>query len=1039
MCEEVFPNPKTLINHLECKHQTKKISFACGKCDFKGATPRSVGSHLKYCKGPRVPKRFCCGECDFTSDHQNGVLVHKSVKHRESYATSLPAKSIFTWTDAELKSLAQKELVLQNEKGKYPNKSLQAFFKHRTVQAVGKIRQSDRYKTILREVKHSENTESENVITNEVEQTLDHKADSEKFLRNWLCQTTVHNNTIQKEIYEYVGDSLLREQDSWDQCKSNLSAIIKLRTVNKKRAKPRPKPWIYQARKQKQTKYKRKYERFKKVQSDLDANKSRTMKQILSDTYEYDDDKVEPNISDIEKVYRERVEHNTKTDTSRTSIGKVENDSTVYGEISVEEIVNVLNSTDKQTASGIDSWTLKHVHKIGSLNMKVIFNLWFLKGTPKSEKECRTILLHKGSDKELVTNWRPITIGNISTRLYAKIWDNRLRQKVKLDVRQKAFTPVDGCYENVKTIQQVIRTSQKKRRELNLLFLDLSKAFDTILHESIRMGLIRKGVPEDIQGVIFDLYRDAKTTISNGKGKTREININSGVKQGCPLSPLLFNIVMDELVDHLQTLNIGFTIENSKLCIMAFADDLVLVTDSYADMEVLINECEKFFDSKGLSVNAKKSLSFRSLPVKGKKSMKIIDAAHRLWKGVNLPSASYSKLMRYLGVELNPLGEIVLPLAEWESQFSRLAKAPLKPGQRVWAIREILTPRISYQLRLSDAGVTKVKKINQLTRKWFKKFLHLPEWTPNAWVYSKGGGNLADQMVRTAKSRSKANKKMIASTDEIAASVGRANEQATNELLKRAKLDDVELSKMTNIADKRRLEEIMKQKDGISLHTIATTDVTRRNLWNAKTVSGKSLVLAAKALSGTLPTKMNLHRGNCKPELIKCRRCKTANETTLHVLNECSYTKRHSMKRHNNICDKIAKDLKKNNENVVIWREKTLNVNRENFKPDITMQKGDELTIVEITIPYEKDERTLARREREKEEKYAILTPNNLNITGIGTTKIYGIAIGSCGTITASTVKKLKHLNIKSSAESLALTTLMSSCRLWDHFENGNE
>ena len=63
--------------------------------------------------------------------------------------------------------------------------------------------------------------------------------------------------------------------------------------------------------------------------------------------------------------------------------------------------------------------------------------------------------------------------------LYAKLWDKRLMQNITLDERQKGFVLVDGCFENVKILQQVIKEQRRKRKEYNVVFLDLAKAFDT--------------------------------------------------------------------------------------------------------------------------------------------------------------------------------------------------------------------------------------------------------------------------------------------------------------------------------------------------------------------------------------------------------------------------------------------------------------------------------------------------------------------------------------------------------------------------------
>ena len=128
-------------------------------------------------------------------------------------------------------------------------------------------------------------------------------------------------------------------------------------------------------------------------------------------------------------------------------------------------------------------------------------------------------------------------------RLYAKVWDKRLRANIKLGDRQKDFVPVDGCFENVKILQNIIKQQRRKRKEYNIVFLDLAKAFDLVSHQSIRKGLIRKGIPPTVIEGIMNMYKRSTTKISVGSQTTRTININSGVKQGCPLSPLLFNLI----------------------------------------------------------------------------------------------------------------------------------------------------------------------------------------------------------------------------------------------------------------------------------------------------------------------------------------------------------------------------------------------------------------------------------------------------------------------------------------------------------------
>ena len=64
---------------------------------------------------------------------------------------------------------------------------------------------------------------------------------------------------------------------------------------------------------------------------------------------------------------------------------------------------------------------------------------------------------------------------------------------------------MDDCFEIVKTLQQVIKQYRKRRKEINIVLLDLTKAFDTISHKSIRKGLTRKGVPAHVIGTIEEM------------------------------------------------------------------------------------------------------------------------------------------------------------------------------------------------------------------------------------------------------------------------------------------------------------------------------------------------------------------------------------------------------------------------------------------------------------------------------------------------------------------------------------------------------
>ena len=158
------------------------------------------------------------------------------------------------------------------------------------------------------------------------------------------------------------------------------------------------------------------------------------------------------------------------------------------------------------------------------------------------------------------------------------------------------------CYENILFLKQAIKRGRTNNSETNIVFLDLAKAFDTVPHSTIDRALKRQQVHQRYINIVKEKYKDMKTKIKLNNEETRMISINSGVK----LSPTLFNLLMDELITDISKMKCGIQVEGERVSIMAFADDLVLLTDNYNDMNLVLKEASKFFNARNLKVNPRK-------------------------------------------------------------------------------------------------------------------------------------------------------------------------------------------------------------------------------------------------------------------------------------------------------------------------------------------------------------------------------------------------------------------------------------------------
>ena len=995
-------------------------------------------------------EQWQCTDCHLIFLTEGSLKVHRAVKHPSAYNDELLETKRHRVTESELRRIAREELritqgtIMDDARGLVDELFLSGVA-NRSIDMLRKIRARREYQEIrlnefqaLQQRLQAGNTNDNGDIPAEgipthigedgndlnQEGVLRLKAQAE-VLRYILHPTAEEADSIHPDILAYA-NAALQGRDTWLETRDKLLPPHKPRRNRPVRVGRGP-----LRNHRRKNRFTARYERFKLTQELLRDDRKATLNKIF-EGQELTRSEEFPDIVDVENTFVERLENNDSQDTSPTIFGEPCEpcESTSFGAFPADFVLEVHNKIDGKSAPGRDGVIKKQLTKLGKVNLAIIMNLWFWRGIPPDCKKNRTILLHKKGDRKVVDNWRPITIGDLLVRLYAKLWDTRLRKVIQIEERQQAFRPVDGCLNNVKMIQYMIKQSRKNKKELNIVFLDLSKAFDKVLHTSIHKALLRKGVATDvIDTILTDLYGGASTEVTIRSNKsTRPINIRNGVKQGCTLSPFLFNLVIDELMTRLRESKLGVSVGEELVAGMAFADDLSLAATSAEDMVELLKICEEFFDSKALEVNATKCSSLRLVPATNSKRMKVITTVHRWWKNTGIPCVTFEDMDKYLGVKITPLGEVLINVQEWKRRLENLRKAALKPFQRADAIRDLLVPRLIHLLRLSDAQKSVIKRVFGPIKTAYKRCLHLPDWTSDSWLHHPKGGRLPNLLLTIARSRVRSTVKMAKSSDRAIVTMGLGLEVKAQKLKRLVGFDGIEDSKWEETEELNRRLKLKGELNGEARLTMLKSSHGRGWwLWSGN-MKGSYMVNTLRMLSGTLPTKINTTRG--RPDLSKlCRRCHATAETDIHVLQICPANQSLIKRRHDIIVRRIGADLRDKGWTVAIERVFMIASGRRH--PDLWMYKDNIAILADVQIPYEKDEATLKDRLNKKQLKYDEL----LNECGFPDTaterKVLGLIIGAAGTMIPETETPFRELQLKSKLNTYCRLAAEGSSKIW--------
>ena len=245
-----------------------------------------------------------------------------------------------------------------------------------------------------------------------------------------------------------------------------------------------------------------------------------------------------------------------------------------------------------------------------------MFNLALQHGLPYDWSTNWIKPLHKGGDVDNVSNYRTIMVGSIMAKLFGCIMEMKISEWAELNNKrahgQAGFRKHHNTIDHLVTLRVLMEESRLKGKKLYCCFVDFKKAFDMVPRNNLWKRMEELQVPIEFMYAISRIYEKVMCRVHMQDQISDFFASTIGVKQGCPLSPTLFGLAIDELeqmvLEFMHEEGIEeVMIKNVVIMLLLYADDVVLLAHTLEDAQKLMKVLENFCLHSGLVVNVSKT------------------------------------------------------------------------------------------------------------------------------------------------------------------------------------------------------------------------------------------------------------------------------------------------------------------------------------------------------------------------------------------------------------------------------------------------
>lgn len=412
---------------------------------------------------------------------------------------------------------------------------------------------------------------------------------------------------------------------------------------------------------------------------------------------------------------------------------ELERDNDLTLNILPSEVNAAIKTAKSGKAAGPDNVYTEMLKLLDQENLQRLtdlFNKIYSSGTyPRDWLKSVFIPIPKKNTSRKCSDFRLISLMSNTLKIMLKILHRRIYLKCEQNIspEQFGFRLGLGTREALFGLTVLLQKCRDQRKDVYMCFIDYEKAFDRIKHPTLLQLLQKQGLDyEDIR-LIKNLYWEQRGFVRFGDTVSSEIPIRRGVRQGCVLSPLLFNIYSEYIFQQaLEDCEIGIKVNGKILNNIRYADDTVIFADTSEGLQELVDKIVKSGDQHGLKINTAKT-----------KTM-VVSRNQNLQANIRIYGTSIEEVrkFRYLGCwvtqDLDPETEIRARIENARATFVRmktfLTNTTLSLDARYRFVKSYIYSVLLYGTESWTMGKRIMQRLEAFEMWIFRRLLKIP-WT----------------------------------------------------------------------------------------------------------------------------------------------------------------------------------------------------------------------------------------------------------------------------------------------------------------------